>query len=241
MTSAAQSSGPDVRTRREEAADAIRIAPDPERLAKTGLTLQALTPDMARRGNLPAGTNGVIITGVDPASDAAEKGIRPGFVILSVNQQPVRAPADVTAAVDAAHGVGVLHKDIKQPFLGVCLGLQLLCEHSEENDTDCLGIFPVKVKRFIPENSQEFKVPHVGWNELENLADNVLLKDLPDSKFLYYVHSYYAELSEATIATTHYIHDFTAILHRDNYWAIQAHPEKSSTVGEKLLANFLNI
>lgn len=132
-------------------------------------------------------------------------------------------------------------KDIKQPFLGVCLGLQLLCAHSEENDTECLGIFPVKVKRFIPENSQEFKVPHVGWNELENLADNVLVKDLPDPKFLYYVHSYYAELSEATIATTHYIQDFTAILHRDNYWAIQAHPEKSSTVGEKLLSNFLSI
>jgi imidazole glycerol-phosphate synthase subunit HisH len=134
-----------------------------------------------------------------------------------------------------------LIKEIKQPFLGVCLGLQLLCEHSEENDTECLGIFPVKVKRFIPENSQEFKVPHVGWNELENLADNPLLKDLPDSKFLYYVHSYYAELSDATIATTQYVHDFTAILHRNNYWAIQAHPEKSSTVGEKLLANFLSI
>ncbi len=132
-------------------------------------------------------------------------------------------------------------KEIKQPFLGVCLGLQLLCEHSEENDTECLGIFPVKVKRFTPDNPQQFKVPHVGWNELENLAANVLLKDLPDPKFLYYVHSYYAELSEATIATTNYIHDFTAILHRDNYWAIQAHPEKSSLVGEKLLANFLSI
>ena len=134
-----------------------------------------------------------------------------------------------------------LIREIKQPFLGVCLGLQLLCEHSEENNTDCLGIFPVKVKRFIPENSREFKVPHVGWNELENLADNPLLKDLPDPKYLYYVHSYYAELSEATIASTHYIHDFTAILHRDNYWAIQAHPEKSSEVGEKLLSNFLRI
>ncbi|GAA0878225.1 imidazole glycerol phosphate synthase subunit HisH [Algoriphagus jejuensis] len=134
-----------------------------------------------------------------------------------------------------------LIRDIKQPFLGVCLGLQLLCEHSEENDTECLGIFPVKVKRFIPENSQEFKVPHVGWNELEHLADNPLLKDLPDSRFVYYVHSYYAELSEATIARTHYIHDFTAILHRDNYWAIQAHPEKSSKVGEKLLSNFLSL
>ncbi|MDF2157380.1 imidazole glycerol phosphate synthase subunit HisH [Algoriphagus sp. CAU 1675] len=134
-----------------------------------------------------------------------------------------------------------LIKELKQPFLGVCLGLQLLCEHSEENNTDCLGIFPVKVKRFVPENTQEFKVPHVGWNELENLADDPLVRDLPENPFVYYVHSYYAELSEYTLATTHYIHDFSAILHRDNYWAIQAHPEKSSLTGEKLLSNFLNL
>lgn len=134
-----------------------------------------------------------------------------------------------------------LISDIKQPFLGVCLGLQLLCEHTEENDTECLGIFPVKVKRFVPENSQEFKVPHVGWNELEDLSDNPLLKDLPDNPFVYYVHSFYAELSEHSIAQTHYIHDFSAILHRDNYYAVQAHPEKSGLVGEKLLSNFLSI
>lgn len=130
-------------------------------------------------------------------------------------------------------------QEIKQPFLGVCLGLQLLCTHSEENDTDCLGIFPVKVKRFIPSAGGQEKVPHVGWNSLEKLVKNPLLKDLPDPKFMYYVHSYYAELGEHTLATTTYIHDFTAILHRDNYWAIQAHPEKSSALGEKLLENFL--
>jgi glutamine amidotransferase len=130
-------------------------------------------------------------------------------------------------------------REIKQPFLGVCLGLQLLCTHSEENDTDCLGIFPVKVKRFIPSASKQEKVPHVGWNSLENLVDNPLFKDLPESKFMYFVHSYYAELGEHTLATTSYIHDFTAILHRDNYWAIQAHPEKSGVLGEKLLENFL--
>ena len=154
---------------------------------------------------------------------------------------PGQGEASTAMTYLKARKLDQLIKELKQPFLGVCLGLQLLCEHSEENDTECLGIFPVKVKRFIPEDSQEFKVPHVGWNDLENLADNPLLKDLPDSRFLYYVHSYYAELSEATIATTHYIHDFTAILHRDNYWAIQAHPEKSSVVGEKLLGNFLSI
>jgi imidazole glycerol-phosphate synthase subunit HisH len=134
----------------------------------------------------------------------------------------------------------LLIKDLKQPFLGVCLGLQLLCEHSEENDTECLGILPVKVKRFMPADSQEFKVPHVGWNELEQLDSDPLLSDLPSSPFVYYVHSFYAELSEYTIATTHYVHDFSAILRRDNYWAIQAHPEKSSLVGQKLLSNFLS-
>ncbi len=130
-------------------------------------------------------------------------------------------------------------REIKQPFLGVCLGLQLLCTHSEENDTDCLGIFPVKVKRFIPSASEQEKVPHVGWNSLENMVANPLFKDLPESKFMYYVHSYFAELGEHTLATTSYIHDFTAILHRNNYWAIQAHPEKSGALGEKLLENFL--
>ena len=140
-----------------------------------------------------------------------------------------------------ARKLDALIKEIKQPFLGVCLGLQLLCEHSEENDTECLGIFPVKVKKFIPENTQEFKVPHVGWNELENLSDNPILKDLPANPFVYYVHSYFAELSEMTIAQTHYIHDFSAMLHQDNYYAIQAHPEKSGEVGEKLLSNFLSI
>jgi glutamine amidotransferase len=130
-------------------------------------------------------------------------------------------------------------RDVKQPFLGVCLGLQLLCAHSEENNTPCLGIFPQLVKRFIPSESRQEKVPHVGWNSIENLVYNPLLKDLPDARHLYYVHSYYATLGEGTLATTHYIQDFTAILHRANYWAIQAHPEKSSTLGEKLLENFL--
>ncbi len=167
----------------------------------------------------------------DPAKiRAADKVIFPG-----------QGEASTAMTYLKARKLDSLIKELKQPFLGVCLGLQLLCEHTEENDTECLGVFPVKVKRFIPENSQEFKVPHVGWNELENLTADPLLKELPANPFVYYVHSFYAELSEFTIATTHYIHDFSAILHRDNFWAIQAHPEKSSTVGEKLLGNFLSI
>jgi glutamine amidotransferase len=152
---------------------------------------------------------------------------------------PGQGEASSAMAYLKARNLDQVIREIKQPFLGICLGLQLLCTHSEENDTACLGIFPQRVKRFIPSPDGKEKVPHVGWNNLENLVDNPVLKDLPDPKFMYYVHSYYAELGEHTIATTSYIHDFTAILHRDNYWAIQAHPEKSSRLGEKLLENFL--
>ncbi|MBS9525125.1 imidazole glycerol phosphate synthase subunit HisH [Litoribacter ruber] len=127
-----------------------------------------------------------------------------------------------------------LIKDLRQPFFGVCLGQQLLCEHTEENDTECLGIFPIKVKKFPAFD----KVPHVGWNSLENM-DSPLFKDLEEDPYTYYVHSYYAELSPYTIATTHYMHDFTALIHKDNFYAMQAHPEKSGKVGETILKNFL--
>ena len=129
-----------------------------------------------------------------------------------------------------------LIKDLKQPFFGVCLGQQLLCEHSEENDTPCLGVFPIKVKKF---EAYE-KVPHVGWNNLEKL-DSPLLEGLDEEAYVYYVHSYYAEISPYTIATTHYINDFSALIHKDNYYAMQAHPEKSGLIGEKILKNFLNL
>ncbi len=152
---------------------------------------------------------------------------------------PGQGEASSAMAYLKERNLDLVIRDVKQPFLGVCLGLQLLCTHSEENNTTCLGIFPQLVKRFIPSESSQEKVPHVGWNSIENLVDNPLLKDLPDARHLYYVHSYYATLGEGTLATTHYIQDFTAILHRANYWAIQAHPEKSSTLGEKLLENFL--
>lgn len=126
---------------------------------------------------------------------------------------------------------------LEQPVLGICLGLQLLCRHSQEGDTDCLGVFDVEVCRF-PQAAE--KVPHVGWNTLQ-LSDNELLKYLPPQPYVYYVHSYYAQLSPYTIATTDYIVLFSAMLHRDNFYAAQFHPEKSSEVGETIIANFLNL
>jgi imidazole glycerol-phosphate synthase subunit HisH len=130
--------------------------------------------------------------------------------------------------------------NLTQPFFGVCLGQQLLCDYSEENDTTCLGVFPVKVKKFIPESYVDSKVPHVGWNNLSDLK-TPLLEGLSDESFVYYVHSYYCELSDFTIAKTHYVLDFAGLMHEDNFYAMQAHPEKSGKVGERILENFLRI
>lgn len=121
-----------------------------------------------------------------------------------------------------------------QPVLGICLGLQLMCRHSEESDTPCLGIFPVEVKRF----NQSLKVPHMGWNTIHSLKGS-LFDGLSEKDFLYYVHSYYAELSSYTIAQTDYGLSYSAALNKDNFYAVQAHPEKSADAGAKILENFI--
>jgi glutamine amidotransferase len=123
---------------------------------------------------------------------------------------------------------------LKQPFLGICLGLQLLCQFSEENNTECLGIFDETVKKFPPSD----KVPHMGWNSIE-FDDNNLFKDLDPGSYVYFVHSYYATVGIHTIAGTKYILPFSSALQKDNFYAVQFHPEKSGRVGEQILRNFL--
>lgn len=125
---------------------------------------------------------------------------------------------------------------LKQPVLGVCLGLQLMCRHSQENDTTCLGIFDAEVKLFPPRE----KVPHMGWNRIEKMK-GPLFESLNGESYLYYVHSYYAEVSEFTIAETSYILPYSAALQKDNFYALQAHPEKSGKDGAKILENFLKL
>lgn len=125
---------------------------------------------------------------------------------------------------------------LSQPFLGICLGLQLMCQHSEEGDTDCLGIFDTMVKRFPPKEN----VPHVGWNNFETLG-GALFREVDKNDDVYYVHSYFAATCAQTVATCDYIVPFSAALAKDNFYATQFHPEKSADVGSAILQNFLSL
>ena len=137
------------------------------------------------------------------------------------------------------HHLDQLLLDLRQPVLGICLGMQLMCRHSEEGNVDCLGIFPTDVKRFIPQKHEE-KVPHMGWNTIQQVKEGLFTKDL-EEQFVYFVHSYYVPVNPDTAAVTDYVHPFSAALHKDNYYATQFHPEKSGTVGERILKNFLKL
>lgn len=136
-------------------------------------------------------------------------------------------------------GLDQLIKDLKQPVLGICLGMQLMCSHSEEGDVDCLGIFQTDVKRFHPQQHED-KVPHMGWNTLTEIRGD-LFKGFDKEEFVYFVHSFYVPVNECTAAQTQYIHPFSAAIQKDNFYATQFHPEKSGKTGERILTNFLNL
>jgi len=133
-------------------------------------------------------------------------------------------------------GLNEVILSVTQPFLGICLGLQLMCKSTEENNTQCLGIFGTEVKLFPPEE----KVPHMGWNNFTNLKGS-LFDELNISNDVYYVHSYYAEQCKYTIATCNYIKPFSAALQKNNFYATQFHPEKSAGIGEQILKKFLEL
>lgn len=132
-------------------------------------------------------------------------------------------------------GLDVVIKQLKQPVLGICLGMQLMCRHTEENDTTCLGIFNEDVKLFTPDHNE--KVPQIGWNNIFHLK-SPLFDGVPEQTYIYSVHSYYAAEGPETIATADYIHPYSAALHKDNFYGVQFHPEKSAAAGEQILKNF---
>jgi len=131
-------------------------------------------------------------------------------------------------------------KSLGQPVLGICLGMQLMCANSEENDTDCLGIFNEEVKHFNPADANGVKVPQIGWNNIYGLQ-SPLFTGIRENSYCYFVHGYYASLGEHTIAATDYVQPYSSALHRDNFYGVQFHPEKSAAVGEQILKNFINL
>ena len=152
----------------------------------------------------------------------------------------VGAFADAMAKLEATGLVPVIKQEVEhKPLLGICLGMQLLCRHSEEGDVDCLGIFDAEVKKFQPTHPED-KVPHMGWNTLTHTS-SPLFKGFGTNEFVYFVHSYYVPVNPYTIAVTDYVVPFSAALHKDNFYATQFHPEKSGSVGERILKNFLNL
>lgn len=139
-------------------------------------------------------------------------------------------------------GLDRIIPSLRQPVLGICIGQQLMCRHSEEGNVDCLGIFDAEVKRFIPARHED-KIPHMGWNSLQLPDDgrSGLFKNFAQDEFVYFVHSYYVPLCEYTAAMADYIHPFSAAMQKDNFYATQFHPEKSGQVGRRILSNFLSL
>ncbi len=130
-------------------------------------------------------------------------------------------------------------RDLRRPVLGICVGMQVMCRHTDEGNTDCLGLFDADVVKFGQEDG--LKVPHMGWNSISNL-DGKIFRGIKSGEYVYYVHSYYAKLCSDTIATTDYGNTmFSAALKYENFYGTQFHPEKSGGAGECLLRNFLNL
>ncbi len=136
-------------------------------------------------------------------------------------------------------GLDKVIANLNQPVLGICLGMQLMCAYSEENQTSCLGIFEEKVKLFKP-TEETIKVPQIGWNTIASLKSD-LFKGVNENSYAYFVHGYYAALGNHTIGTTHYIQPYSCALHKQNFYGVQFHPEKSAKVGEQIIQNFLNL
>lgn len=169
-----------------------------------------------------------VITDDKALLQAADKVIFPGV-----------GEASTTMAYLREHRLDELIVNLKQPVLGICIGMQLMCRHSEEGDVDCLGIFDTEVKRFQAQQKND-KIPQMGWNTVSQMQ-TPLFEGVNPEEYVYYVHSYYAELCRHTIARTEYLLPYSAALHRDNFYAVQFHPEKSSEVGARILNNFLNL
>ncbi len=183
-------------------------------------------------GNIFSVVNALKRLGIDPLlTDNAEALQRADFVLF-----PGQGEARGAMEYLKTRRLDEVIRGLKQPVLGICVGQQLLCRHSEEGDVDCIGVFDAEVKRFQPERHED-KVPCMGWNALVD-TKSPLMKGIEGS-YVYFVHSYYVPLCKETIATAEYILPYSAAMHKDNFYACQFHPEKSGRIGERIIKNFL--
>lgn len=184
-------------------------------------------------GNIYSVVHALRRLGVEPVVTADEAVIRASDKVIF----PGVGEATTTMRFLKERKMDELITSLTQPVLGICLGMQLMCKSSEEGNVDCLGIFDVAVKLFVP-TQQTQKIPHMGWNQLYDVKSNLFSEQL-NEQFVYFVHSFYVPMCEHTIATTDYIQPFSAALNKNNFYATQFHPEKSGDVGEQILKNFL--
>ena len=197
-------------------------------------------------GNIRSVENALKRLNVEPVITADKQLIRHADKVIF----PGVGEAATTMSFLQERGLDVLIKSLTQPVLGICLGMQLMCRYSEEGATNCLGIFDTEVKRFESLRHED-KVPHMGWNTIYNLQNNMKVVDggmkpgscsfkgVADNSYVYFVHSYYVPVNDYTVATTDYIQPFSAAIQKDNFFATQFHPEKSGSIGEQILKNFL--
>lgn len=186
-------------------------------------------------GNIYSVVNALKRLGIEPLlSDNAELLGKADRVIF-----PGQGEASNAMSYLRERGLDRVISHLRQPVLGICIGQQLLCSHSEEGDTDCIGIFDAGVKRFRP-NRHEEKVPAMGWNAIHGLK-SPLFKDVKEGDYVYFVHSFYVPQCEWTIATADYIQPYSAALQKENFFATQFHPEKSGRVGEQIIKNFIDL
>ena len=189
-------------------------------------------------GNIYSVVNALHRLGIEPVLTDDPESLRKADRMLFPGQGEARGAMEYLKV----RGLDEVIRSLTQPVLGICVGQQLLCRHSEEGDVDCIGIFDAEVKRFKPQKHED-KVPCMGWNAIYDTKSLLFQGEnsifTQGKQYVYFVHSYYLPLCQETIATTDYILPYSAALHKDNFYATQFHPEKSGSVGEQILKNFL--
>lgn len=185
-------------------------------------------------GNIYSVMNALKRLGVEPLLTDDAQQLRQADRVLF----PGQGEASGAMAYLCEHGLDQVIRSLTQPVLGICIGQQLLCRHSEEGNVDCLGIFDAEVKRFSPTRHED-KVPCMGWNKIYDTKSELMTG--VEGQFVYFVHSFYVPSCPETIATADYIQPYSAALHKDNFYATQFHPEKSGSVGERIIRNFLEL